>query len=214
MNDTHSDLDRKYTDMCALAYRLFPRDAERLASFPEHFLKGEDGHGFKVAAAEMLIALRKKMDAEAAAEPSEDALNRVISAARGDLRGVITDGQSWCVAGGRMVVRLLQDVPGLPRADGKFPFSEVIEKAKAKAEPLEEMPFPSETDVRVCLASQSAAGEDGPFWTGGSPLDPDDILNMLRCLPHCRAYFPASPNDPVYVKSEFGDGLLYPVDRM
>ena len=190
-------------------------NANRVIEHPDRWVS--DWHPFYASAAELLIEIRSRMDAEVTPRARQSALRRILKncpSSRPSMAGIFSYGDCFVICDGYRLIRLRNDISSLPHVKNDFDVGTIMQDIDASAEPLQ---LPRIGELRAYIAAHKVRrGRKmvceayclGDYvW-----CDPKYLLDMLQALPGCTAYMPKSPISPIYFTEPNGDdGLLLPV---
>ena len=152
------------------------------------------------------------------------AAKRIIKSAKAGKReflygmfpNTLRDGSTvWCVCDGYHAVRFKDKMP-LDEVDSKFS-GKLFDMGSIVREPDNafEIELPNIVDVKLASKIKTSEKDKAPkkfrlnaehnIW-----VNPQYLLNMMECLPDCKAYATSSIGT-IYFKAENGDGVLMPV---
>lgn len=151
-----------------------------------------------------------------------DAAKRIIKSAKTGKREVLygmfpntlRDGSTvWCVCDGYHAVRFKNKMP-LDEVDAKFS-NQLFDIGKIVCKSDFEIELPNIVDVKLASKIKTSEKDKTPkkfcldaehnIW-----CNPRYLLNMMECLPDCKAYAVNSVA-PIYFEAENGDGVLLPI---
>jgi hypothetical protein len=173
--------------------------------------------------ADMLMEHSKKLGTKSIVTAANRIIKNAKSTGRDMLMGMFTnqtkDGSTlYCVCDSFVAIRF-NEKPLLPEIDSKYHGQEMqLEHIVKRPDFSKEIKLPDISELKVYIKTHKIKEKNNPKKVADYLLDeelnlwvnPQYLLNVMECLPDCKAYAANSIN-PIYVEAENGDGCVCPV---
>ena len=197
--------EKMYEHICDMIRAYDESSGNKIA---KNVIKNPDGwvsgwFPFYASAAEVLVEIRSRMDAEVTPRARQSALRRILKncpSSRPSMHGIFSYEDRFVICDGYRLIRLRKDVSSLPHVKNDFDVGAVMKDIDPTAEPLQ---LPGIGELRAYIAAHKVRRglrkECKSYCLGGYVwCDPKYLLDMLQALPGCTAYMPQSPISPIY----------------